>query len=99
MIGIMPLIMCSCNPPTVKGTVYSCVTSQKLQVARCGKRIIDYKQDRVVVGEWQNKDQLTTMPLSEMPDQLTYDLEDWLLRIKPTIKSGHDFWADYQGVK
>jgi hypothetical protein len=82
-------------PPTVKGTVYSCLTSQEFQTCKCGDRIIDYKQDRNIVGEWANSASLTIRPLSECPDIVGFGLDEWLVRIKPTLKEGHDYWIDW----
>ena len=83
-----------CNSPTVKRSVYSCVTSQKFQVCKCGERILDYKQDKSLVAEWVNTASLTVMPLSECPDLVGFGLEDWLKEIKPTLKEGHDYYTD-----
>ena len=89
----------SCNSPSIKESVDSCVTSQKFQVAKCGKRILDYKKDRATVGEWENISNNKTIPITEAGDQVCFSLEAWLLKIKPTLKEGHDFWKDGTGKK
>lgn len=87
-------LLTSCNSPTIKGSVYSCVTSMKFHVCKCGERILDYKQDKSLVAEWANTASLTIMPLNECPDLVGFALEDWLKRIKPSLKEGHDYYED-----
>ena len=90
---IFPLICAfSCNSPTVTGSLDSCVTSQKFQVSKCGKRIIDYKQKREVVGEWEDVSKLEIKPISDTPDQVCFSLDNWLTKVKPTLKEGSDFF-------
>lgn len=95
MSGISTLT--GCKAPTVKGDIDSCVTSLKFGVAKCGARNLDYQTERKTVGEWKDVSKLITKPIQEMPDMVCIGLEDWLTRVKPTLKEGHDFWKDKGG--
>ena len=93
-IGVITLTACN-SVPTVSKPVYSCVTSQKFQVCKCGMRNLDYKTSREAVGEWVDINALETKPLDQCPDMVGISLEDWLTKVKPTLKEGSDAWYDY----
>jgi hypothetical protein len=92
--GTLLLTACKFTPPTVQGAVYSCVTSQKFQVCKCGNRIIDYTQESSVVGEWENIENLEILPISECPDLVGFSLDDYIARIKPKLKEGSNYYHD-----
>ncbi len=90
------LLVQGCEFPTVAGVVDSCVTSQKFGIARCGKRVLDYTMPREKVFEWDNDKELKDSPIGDMPDMVCVSLPDWLTRIKPIGKEGHDAWSNQQ---
>lgn len=57
--------------------------------------MLDYKIDRSMVGEWVDPDSLVEMPIEECPDLMGISVEDWLTRVRPKLKEGHDYWKDY----
>ena len=89
------ILLIGCNPPTISQPVYSCVTSQKFQLCKCGLRSLDYKKGHEVVGEWIDVSQLETKPLAECPDLVGYSLEDHLTVIKPKLKEIADYYTDH----
>lgn len=92
MSGItLAILFSGCNAPTIKGSVYSCVTSQKNQVCKCGQRYLDYKLGHAKVGEWVNVNSLEIIPLESCPDLVGFSLDHWLTKIKPTLKEGADY--------
>jgi hypothetical protein len=96
---MLTLFSFSCSSPSIVGTVDSCVTSNKFQEAECGKRILDYKQPKVKVGEWEDENKLQVVHLTDLPDSVCFTLSDYLVRIKPKLKEGSDAYHNSQGIK
>lgn len=88
-----------CNSPSLEAPVTSCVLTFEHGRFNCGPRILDYKVEREKVGEWQNIELNVIGSLDEIPhrDLVCVTMEDWLLKVKPTLKKGHDYWIDYKG--
>ena len=88
-----------CNPPTLEAPVTSCVLSFTHGKFNCGPRILDYKVEREKVGEWQNIELNIIGPIEELPhrDLVCVTTEDWLTKVKPTLKKGHDYFIDSSG--
>ena len=90
-------LVIGCNPPTIEDPVTSCVLSFAHGRFNCGPRILDYKAERDRVGEWQNIELNIIGPIDEITerDLVCVSMKDWLGKVKPTLKKGHDFWVDY----
>lgn len=95
LIGLT--LVTACEPPTIDGPVTTCVVSLTRGQFNCGPRILDYKTEREKVGEWQNIELNVIGSIEEIPQKelVCVTTEDWLTKIKPTLKKGHDFWVDY----
>lgn len=61
-------IFYGCNSPTIKESQPSCVISLRLGTFNCGPRVLDYKRDRSIVGEWENLKYNVYGSLSEIQD-------------------------------
>ena len=140
MLAIGMTLLTACNSPTIKESQPSCVISLRLGTFNCGPRVLDYKRDREIVGEWENLKYNIYGNLSEIQDGsalekcnnalldiqqriangeqglseelaiaqyrikllnnanelVSFTTESWLLKIKPTMKEGHDFYIDYK---
>ena len=92
ILGMILLMTSSCNVPNVKDPVYTCVINTGKSTARCGERSLNYKNIRRKVGEWVVKP--TNFDIHRADNMLCFDLQDWLERIKPSLKEGHDLWSD-----
>ena len=91
-IGLIALMMFSCKAPNVKDPVGSCMINVKKNIAVCGERNLNYKLERKSVGEWVNRP--LAYDLIEAQNMVCFDLQDWLERIKPTLKETADFYQD-----
>ena len=92
IVGMTLLMMSSASAPVIKKPVYSCVINSKNQLARCGKRDLNYKHKRSSVGEWVGKPK--NYSIHKANNMVCFGLKDWLKKIKPSLKEGHDYWVD-----
>lgn len=93
--------MVGCNAPSVEEPVTSCVLSFVHGRFNCGPRVLDYKVEREKVGEWQNIELNIIGPIEEIPekDLVCVTMNDWLTKVKPTLKKGHDYFVDSKKIK
>lgn len=94
MIGVMLVGMFSCKKaPTIKNPVTTYVVNQKFNEAAVGPRDLNYKNRKNSVGEWIGEP--TFISLSEAPETMfCMSLEDWLKKVKPTLKAGSIFFSN-----
>ena len=92
------IYLAACDSPTIEQPVTSCVISFDKMRFNCGPRVLDYKQPREKVGEWLNIELNIIGDLQEIPQKelVCVTTEDWLTKIKPTLKKGSDFYHDYK---
>lgn len=90
----MLLGMFSCkNAPTIKENLKTFVIDQRYNDVAVGKRNLNYKDKKSIVGEWVRKDQVVFIPIHEAPNNLfCITVEDWLTKVKPTLKRASDFY-------
>lgn len=88
MSGVILLI--GCNSPTVKDPVQSYIINTNEMIVASGMRSLDYKKDDV--GEWVEPPQFLGIEFAH--NAVCFSLEDWLTRIKPTLKEGREAWLD-----
>lgn len=88
MSGVILLI--GCNSPTVKEPVQSYIINTNEMIVASGMRSLDYKKDDV--GEWVEPPQF--LDIEQANNAVCFSLEDWLTKIKPTLKEGREAWLD-----
>lgn len=88
MIGV--ILLTGCNSPTVKEPVRSYIINTNEMIIASGMRSLDYKKDNV--AEWI--DSPTFEPIEAANNAVCFSLEDWLTKIKPTLKEGSMAWRD-----
>lgn len=98
ILVLLFFLLASCNSPTIEEPVTSCVISFDKMRFNCGPRVLDYKQPREKVGEWLNIELNILGDIQEIPQRelVCVTTEDWLTKIKPTLKKGSDFYNDYK---
>lgn len=94
MIGGMLLGISSCkNSPTIKKPIQTYIVNQKFQEAAAGKRELNYKKKKSDVGEWIEEPKF--IPLFQAPEVMfCMSLEDWLKKVKPTLKAGSIYFSN-----
>jgi hypothetical protein len=84
------ILLAGCNSPTVKEPVQSYIINTNEMIVASGLRSLDYKKDDV--GEWVEPPQFIAIEFAH--NAVCFSLEDWLTKIKPTLKEGRQAWLD-----
>lgn len=94
MNGAILLGMLSCkNAPTIKKPLTMYAVNQEFDEAATGKRYLNYKLKKSLVGEWVDPDNLQFISLQDAPNNMMcFSLEDWLKVVKPELKRASQYY-------
>ena len=91
MIGVILLGNLSCTPPTIKNPVKMYAVNIGYQEAGVGLKNLNILSNEV--GEWSSE--IIFTPLDDAPNNMMcFSMETWLLRIKPKLKEGNEYYND-----
>lgn len=92
-IGVILLLIVSCNPPTIEEPVVIYEVSLRFEEAGFGLRSLDYKKPNI--DKWVSDVEFAS--IKDIPKELTcFSNKTWETIISPKLKEASQYYIDYR---